>query len=522
MPKELTGRSSRGGEEEFGAWLKCKALKAMEQQQKIVVVNTGSSSLKCKVFEKESLRLCASGHIEDIGKADGKALLSYSLHLSPSSSASSFAAEELKLEEKTKCKLQDHEAALQHINEEVPSTTTASPPPVLRDKGQVWAVGHRVVHGWHYTEPILLTKDSMKVLKQVSELAPLHNAANLMGVELSQKLLSSGDHQMPPQVGVFDTSFHQTLPPQAYSYALPWSVIQQKKLRKYGFHGSSYRYVANKAAQHMERPLEQLRLIVLHLGSGCSVCAIQEGRSVDTSMGFTPLEGLAMATRSGDVDPMVLPLLLEHITEEEAKKKEKEGGKRGKEEEGKGHTVGTEAKHWDKLEELLNKRSGMVGLCGHDDMRDVVRLMKEGTPEERNRASLAFRVFVYRVQKYIGSYYVALGGLDALIFTGGIGENSAPVREAICEGMGCLGIHLDRHKNCNSSNAGRGVVELQREAEKDTNMHPKVLLVKTDEEWQIAHETKELLLSQQPRKPDPPVAVAAAATTTTASPLKKY
>ncbi|KAL6045812.1 Propionate kinase [Balamuthia mandrillaris] len=244
-------------------------------------------------------------------------------------------------------------------------------------------------------------------------LAPLHNAANLMGVELFQKLLSSGDHQMSPQVGIFDT-------------VLPWSVIQQKKLRKYGFHGSSYRYVANKAAQRMERPLQQLRLMFLHLGSsGCSVCAIQEGRSVDTSMGFTPLKGLAMATRSGDAYPMVLPPLLEHITEEEGKKKEKEGGERAKGKEEEGHTVGTEeAKPWDKLEELLNKRSGLVGLCGHDDTRDAVRLMEEGTPEERKRATLA--------------YYVALGGLDALIFTGGIGENSAPVREAICEGLRCL------------------------------------------------------------------------------------
>ena len=276
---------------------------------------------------------------------------------------------------------------------------------------RVEAVGHRVVHGGEVFHDAVLIDDAVeKQIEALSALAPLHNPHNLQAIRAARQHLPDA-----MQVAVFDTAFHHTMPPKAFSYGLPYEYLSEKKIRRYGFHGTSHRYVSRRFAQLQAKPLEAYRVITCHLGNGCSICAVDRGRSVDTSMGFTPLEGLMMGSRSGDLDPEVVLYLITH-----------------------------EGRSPDDVRRILNNDSGLKGVSGlSNDMRDVLDAAGQGN----ERACLARDVFCYRAKKYIGAYLAAMGGADAIVFTGGIGENSAPVREQICSGLEQFGIHLDPNLN---------------------------------------------------------------------------
>ncbi|MDO8488939.1 MAG: acetate kinase, partial [Candidatus Omnitrophota bacterium] len=325
---------------------------------KILVINSGSSSIKYKFFDMPSQRLISKGSIDHIGE--------------------------------TGSKFRDHYSGLKIILEEIKS---------------VDAVGHRVVHGAEkFKRPTLVDKNVIREIKKCCAIAPLHNPANLTGILACQKLLPG-----KKQVAVFDTAFHQSIPEHAYIYGLPYDYYQKLGIRKYGFHGTSHEYVAHEASRILKKPLNKLKLITCHLGNGCSITAVDKGKSVDTSMGFTPLEGLVMGTRCGDTDPA----LITHIMR---KKK-----------------IDTK-----EMDRILNKESGLKGISGiSNDMRLLEDKANAGNP----RAKLALDIFVYRIRKYIGAYLVVLCGLDALIFTAGIGENQPNIREKICKGLfACLGI----------------------------------------------------------------------------------
>jgi len=315
---------------------------------------------------------------------------------------------------------------------------------VLLRSGAIDAVGHRVVHGGgRFHQPALVDAAVLDAIRALAALAPLHNGANLAGIELALERWPS-----LPQVAVFDTAFHQTMPPHAFHYALPAELCERLGIRRYGFHGTSHRYVARRAAALLGRPLEALRLITLHLGNGVSAAAIEFGRCIDTTMGFTPLEGLMMSTRCGDIDPAIVF----HLH----------------------RAVGLSL---DEVEALLKSQSGLKGICGASDMRDVQRLAGEGDA----RAGLALAMFCYRIKKCVGAYFAVLGGLDALVFTGGIGENSAVVRQRSCAGLETLGIALDETRN---QSADTGEREVQR-----ADSAVKMLVIPTNEELEIAEQT---------------------------------
>ncbi len=310
-----------------------------------------------------------------------------------------------------------------------------------RNDAELFAIGHRVVHGGDlFREPAVVDGEVMAAIRGLIPLAPLHNPSNLLGIEAALQRFPG-----IPQVAVFDTAFHQTLPPAAYRYALPEELYEKHRVRRYGFHGTSHGFVAKEAARHLGRPLEELNLITLHLGNGASVAAIQEGRSIDTSMGMTPLEGLVMGTRCGDLDPAVPFYLIRQMS------------------------LAPE-----KVESLLNKESGLKGLCGCNDMREIQQLASGGD----GRARLALDLFCYRIRKYIGAYYAVLGRLDAVVFTGGIGENSGPVRSCVCGGLRHLGIAVDEGRN--------GAVEGEAAEIQEEGASVRVLVIHTDEELEIA------------------------------------
>lgn len=368
---------------------------------RVLVLNAGSSSLKYEVLEAEASVL--AGSVERIGV--------------PGSG------------------VPDHVAALAGVLERV-------------DAESIDAVGHRVVHGGSVFVEATVVDDAVEAeIDRLGVLAPLHNPPGLQGIRAARSALP-----FVAQVAVFDTAFHATLAPEAYSYAIDAGVAARYGVRRYGFHGTSYRYVSHRAAQLLGRPLAELRLIALHLGNGASAAAIAGGRSVDTSMGMTPLEGLVMGTRSGDIDPAVL-LHLQRVG---------------------GFDVAA-------LDELLNRRSGLKGLGGHSDMRDLIAAADGGDAP----AALAFEVYVRRVQRYIGAYAADLGGVDAVIFTAGVGQNSPRVRERSVDRLGFLGIAIDPVRNAMSSASPR-VVSPEGSA-------VAVLVVPTHEELQIARETVAVL-----------------------------
>jgi len=314
---------------------------------------------------------------------------------------------------------------------------------VLSGVGEIDAIGHRVVHGGEkFTGSVLITDEVLKAIRACADLAPLHNPPNILGIEACQELIPG-----VPQVAVFDTAFHGTLPEYAYIYAIPYEYYEKYRIRRYGFHGTSHRYVAERAAKMMGRPLEELRLITCHMGSGVSFAAILCGKSIDTSMGFTPLEGLVMGTRCGDIDPAIVFFLME-----------KEG---------------LSAK---EVEEILNKKSGVLGISGiSSDTRDI-----EDAAPHNHRARLTLDIIAYRAKKYIGAYYAILGGLDGLVFTAGIGENSPYIRKSICSGLEHLGILIDDERNT----VRRKEALISRD-----DSRVQVMVIPTNEELVIARDT---------------------------------
>ena len=393
---------------------------------RILVLNSGSSSLKFKLFNMHTHQCLCSGMIEKI--AEEESLVSLNIQ------------EEKKIDKTLFIK--DHHEALDTIFDMLFEAG------VLVSLDELSAVGHRVVHGGEfYSKAQILDEHVVETLKTLIPLAPLHNPANISGIEaVSQK------SSFLKQVAVFDTAFHQSMPAKAYTYALPLSMYTEDKIRRYGFHGTSHAYILKESAKLLEKETSKTNIISLHLGNGASVCAIKEGKSVDTSMGFTPLEGLVMGTRSGDIDPAIIFYLHEQ----------------------KGHSL-------KEIDKILNKSSGLLGLCGENDMRLILDKAKEN-----NQYALALDIFVYRIKKYIGAYCLVLEKVDAIVFTGGIGEHSALVREKVCSNLEIIGVGLDKIKNSAKLNKS---LEIQKNDSKI-----KLYVIETNEELEIALQTKELLI----------------------------
>ena len=394
----------------------------------IITVNCGSSSLKMDAFDVNERRI-ARGSVEKIGE-EGTHLVLKS---------------DLGVVEKT-LPIGDHSDAFAAVAEELVGEGRP-----ISSAADVAAVGHRVVHGGSsFSASAIITDEIKNKIKELSGLAPLHNPVNLAGIIGAQKLFPN-----VPHVAVFDTAFHHTLPQAAYTYGLPYEHAQKEDIRRYGFHGTSHKFVANEASAILGKPIEDLKIISCHLGNGASLCAIDGGRSVDTSMGLTPSEGLLMGTRSGDVDPGILIHLMR-----------------------KGMSV-------DELDTLINKKSGLLGLSGmSNDLRVIEKAMSEGN----GRAQLAFDVFCRQVRKYIGAYTAVMGGLDAIIFTGGIGQGYPLVRSAVCKDLEYLGIKFDEKRNIDA----RGFVEASVLSSGDSAV--KVLVIPTNEELAIAREAESFLV----------------------------
>ncbi len=395
---------------------------------KILVLNCGSSSLKYQLINMENEHLMAKGIAERIG-IEG----SFLKHESESNG-------KVKIEEAMK----DHKDAIRYVLEALVDKEHGA----IASMEEISAVGHRVVHGGEkFSGSVIINQDVIDALEECSELAPLHNPPNLMGIYACQEILPG-----LPMVGVFDTAFHQTMPEDSYIYALPYEYYETHKIRRYGFHGTSHKYVAMKAAEVLGKPIEDLKIVTCHLGNGASIAAVDGGKSIDTSMGFTPLEGLAMGTRCGDMDPAITTFLME-----------KEG------------------MDYKELNNVMNKKSGVLGISGvSSDFRDI----EEAADKGNKRAQLALDVYHKRVKKYIGAYAAEMGGLDAVVFTAGLGENSPESREAICQGLEFLGIKVDPDKN---NVRGKETVITTEDST------TKVILVPTNEELAIARETLSLV-----------------------------
>ena len=394
----------------------------------VLVINCGSSSLKFQLINSDTEAVLAKGLCERIG-IDG------SLTYQP-------AGGEKNTEDKA---MPTHTEAIQFVIDALTDADSG----VVKSLDEIGAVGHRLVHGGEkFASSAVITEEMIKAVEECNDLAPLHNPANLIGVRACQKLMPE-----TPMVGVFDTAFHQTMPEKAYMYGLPYEYYEKYKVRRYGFHGTSHSFVSKRTAELLNRPYEETKTIVCHLGNGASICAVENGKSVDTSMGLTPLEGLVMGTRSGDIDPAILEFL--------AKK---------------------ENLDIDGLMTMLNKKSGVYGLSNNlsSDFRDLTA----GAADGNRPAQIALDVFCYRVAKYVGSYVAAMNGVDAIAFTAGIGENVCIVREKVCAYLGYLGVELDKE-----ANAIRG--EEITISTPDSKV--KVMVVPTNEELAIARETVALV-----------------------------
>ncbi len=391
----------------------------------ILVLNAGSSSLKYQLYNMHNETVMAKGLVERIGM--DSSIVTHK--------AEGFA------EVRDVSEILDHVTAVKRVIDMLTSSEFG----VLKTMSEINAVGHRVVHGGEvFKESVLVTQEVKLEIRNLFDLAPLHNPAHMMGIVAVEANLPN-----VPQVVVFDTAFHQTMPKEAYLYPIPTVLYRRHKVRRYGFHGTSHYYVSDAAAAYLNKPLEDVKMITCHIGNGASCAAIMDGKSMDTSMGMTPLEGLMMGTRSGDIDPAIVPYVMnkEELTLSE-------------------------------VNSMLNKHSGMLAISGSSsDMREITEAMAEG---DKN-SQLAFDMYVYRLKKYIGSYIAAMNGLDVLIFTAGIGENSAIVREAVCKGISFFGIELDEEKNKERSGEIREI--------STANSKVKVLVVPTNEELLIARDT---------------------------------
>ena len=390
----------------------------------VLVLNAGSSSLKYSLVDGETGRVQAAGLAERI--ADSSQSTGILTHTGADGQR-----------HRSEPPLPSHEAALRAALDAFDTHGPELDPEALT------GIGHRVVHGGErFTRPTLVDDDLTRAIEDLVALAPLHNPANLEGIAVARRIFPS-----VPQVAVFDTAFHQTLPEHAYTYAVPWEWRVEHGIRRYGFHGTSHRFVAGETARLLGRPPESVNLVVLHLGNGASAAAVSGGRSVDTSMGMTPLEGLVMGTRSGDIDPALHAYLHRELD-----------------------------LSVDQIDASLNRDSGLRGLAGVSDFRELERLRLSG----EQRAALAFEVYCYRIRKYVGAYYAVLGDVDAIVFTGGVGENVASVRQHALAGLDRLGILVDVEANRAETGGARRISPSGREVA--------VFVVPTNEEWQIARE----------------------------------
>jgi acetate kinase len=411
----------------------------------VLVLNAGSSSLKFQLVQTDEERIAsdtdvrlARGMVDRIG---GEALITFQVEGGPA--------------RKNAAPVRDHRAAVELALRMVAQDTAVAGITGYRD---IDAVGHRVVHGGErFSRSVLIDDAVIQQIEDTIDLAPLHNPHNLKGIRAVRDVLGSG----VPQAAVFDTAFHHTLPDHAYLYAIPYSLYRRHRVRRYGFHGTSHRYVAYRYRKLTGTTRDDTRLITLHLGNGCSACAIAGGNSQDTSMGFTPLEGLVMGTCAGDLDPAILD-----------------------------YVSGKEGMNLHEVEMLLNKQSGLLGISGlTSDMRD---LLAESEEHDDRRARLAVDIFCYRVRKYIGAYLAAIGGANAVVFTGGIGENSADVRARIAAGLEWMGLHIDASANASHTGGAEGRVSTD-----DSRLHAWV--IPTDEELLLARDTARLVLGLEPR-----------------------
>lgn len=396
---------------------------------KVLVINAGSSSLKYQLYDMKDESVLASGRVERIGMDS-----SIVTH-----------------EPAGKPEVRDVSEILEHVTavKRVIDMLTHKEHGVIGSMNEIDAVGHRIVHGGEvFKSSVLVTQDVKLEIRRLFDLAPLHNPAHMMGITAVESNLPH-----VPQAVVFDTAFHQTMPNTSYLYPIPKVLYRRHKIRRYGFHGTSHSYVSGQAAAYLGKPLKTLKMVSCHIGNGASCAAILDGESFDTSMGMTPLEGLMMGTRSGDIDPAIVPFVMnkEELTLNE-------------------------------VNSMLNKHSGMIAISGiSSDMREITEAMDDG---DKN-AKLAFDMYVYRLKKYIGAYAAAMNGIDTLVFTAGVGENSAAVRKAVCDGITFLGIELDDERNAIRSKE-------TREISKDSS-RVKVLVVPTNEELLIARDTYELV-----------------------------
>lgn len=399
----------------------------MQFNMKILVINCGSSSLKYQLFDMDNESVLAKGLVERIGIEGSqikhtKTGMDAVVHITP---------------------IPDHKVAIKLVLDALLDKNHG----VLKSLDELSAVGHRVVHGAEeFATSVKIDAKVMEALKRCIPLAPLHNPANIMGIEAVTEALPN-----IPQVGVFDTAFHQTMPPHAFIYGVPYKYYEQYKIRRYGFHGTSHKFVSQRAAEMLGQPIEKLKIVTCHLGNGSSITAVDGGKSIDTSMGFTPLAGVLMGTRSGDVDPALLPFIAK-----------------------------AENLNLDEVDALLNKKSGLLGISElSSDLRDVESAAEKGDAH----AKLAEEVLNYGVKKFIGAYAAAMGGIDVLVFTAGVGENSASTRAAVCGGLEFLGIKIDPAKN---DMRGKEM-DISADGSK-----VRVLVIPTNEELMIARDTKRL------------------------------
>ena len=393
----------------------------------ILIINSGSSSLKFQLIQMPCEEVLASGMVERIGLENS--ILHYKV-------ADKSVKEELQAE--------DHAVALKAITDHLMNSETG----VIKNKDEIAAVGHRVVHGGNvFSKTITINAEVKEKIKENFSLAPLHNPANLKGIEVAEKLFPSST-----QVAVFDTAFHTTIPRKAAQYAIPNELFEKNHIQLYGFHGTSHKYVTKKAIKELQK--ENSKIISIHLGNGCSITAVKDGKSIDHSLGFAPVNGLIMGTRSGDIDQSVIFYLIDEL----------------------GYTS-------QEVSDLLHKKSGMLGLTGYSDLREI----EEEAAKGNKQCQLALDMNAYRIRKYIGAYAAAMNGVDTLIFTAGIGENSSVIRQLVCKDMDFLGIKLDEEKNKIRDKKSRAI---QAEGSK-----VKILVIPTNEELEIAQQSFELISS---------------------------
>ena len=405
-------------------------LKFKQNTVNIFVINSGSSSIKYQLFKMPSTNPICVGLVERIGLDD--ALITHKIYNGEDEETMKFTLD-----------IPDHEIGLNEVNALLTNLEFG----VIKDTSEISAVGHRIVHGGElFSTTTIITPEVKDELKKTFQLAPLHNPSGYRGIEVAEKIFTNAT-----QIAVFDTAFHQTMPPEAYRFALPNSYYTDYNIRSYGFHGTSHKYVSEQANEYLGKT--DTKLISIHLGNGCSITAIKDGKSIDTSMGFGPLSGLIMGTRTGDIDPTIVFYLVNTL----------------------GYNI-------EQVSNLLNKRSGMYGLTGYSDMRDITKAINDGD----ENAKLAYDMYAYRIKKFIGSYTAALNGIDAIIFTAGVGENDALTRKLVCENMEYLGITIDNNLNTTRT---PGIREINKQGAK-----VKVFIIPTNEELEIANQCYTLLL----------------------------